>query len=257
MRRILLPLFFISIHLQLLAQQGGLGLVVGIPQNEFRESTRAEGYGLNLYALFPLGTEVINFGGQIDYMIYGLNAQNKTLRADITSGSTTIGSLDIPLRIINTNSIFGMHAIMRITAPTEGVRPYFEGLFGFRYISTSTRIEDNSDNGFWSNNDDEDDNTIVRKTNLGDFVMSYGGGAGLQLKMGENAYLDLRGYYLLGGKAQYYDADDTRKWTVEFTDLSTNYDPDNLDPNDFSIASQPKESTTDMLMVQLGATFKF
>jgi hypothetical protein len=148
-----------------------------------------------------------------------------------------------------------MHAIMRITAPTDAVRPYFEGLFGFRYISTSTRVEDASDDGFWSNDDDDD--VIVSKTNLGDCVMSYGGGAGLQFEMKRNVYMDLRAYYLIGGNAQYYDADDTRKWKVEFNDLSSNYDPDNLDPNDFSIGGQPKESTTDMLIVQLGATFKF
>lgn len=208
-----------------------------------------------MYALYPLGSDVVTLGGQMDFMIYGLNAQDKTLSADITVGNTVIDQIIIPLRVINTNSIFGMHALMRITAPTDGVRPYFEGLFGFRYISTSTRIEDASEDGFWSN--DEDDNTIVRKTNLGDCVMSYGGGAGLQFEMKNNVYLDLRAYYLLGGQALYYDADDTGKWKVEFNDLSQNYDPDNLDPDDFSIGGQPKESTTDMLMIQLEATFKF
>jgi len=254
MRRILFLPAFVWVICSLSAQQGGMGFVVGIPQNEFRESTRAEGYGLNIYALFPLGSEVITFGGQLDFMIYGLNAQNKTLRADIRVGNTVIDQIYIPLRVINTNSIFGMHAVMRVTVPTDHVRPYFEGLFGFRYISTTTRVEDRTDDGFWSNNDD-DDNVLARQTNLADFVWSYGGGGGLQFKMNKHAYLDLRAYYLLGGKALYYDADDTRKWKVQFNGSS--YDPDSLDPNDFTIGGQPKESTTDMLMVQLGATFKF
>ena len=144
---------------------------------------------------------------------------------------------------------------MRITAPTDGIRPYFEGLFGFRYISTSTRIEERDD-GFWNNNDD-DDNVLVRKTNLGDCVLSYGGGGGLQFKIGKDAYLDFRAYYLLGGKAKFFDGSDTKSWDVTFTDLEENYDPDNIDSDDFTFGSTPRESTTDMLMVQIGATFKF
>lgn len=39
--------------------------------------------------------------------------------------------------------------------------------------------------------------------------------------------------------------------------LKANYDPDNIDSNDFSFGGTPRESTTDMLMVQMGITFKF
>lgn len=255
MRRFLFSSLLVVFSFTALAQQAGMGIVVGIPMREFREATRAEGYGLNFTVLFPLGTEVVTLGANLDYMIYGLNAKDENLYADITVGNTVIDRLYIPLRVITTNSIFGMHAMMRVTAPTDGVRPYFEGLFGFRYISTSTRIEDRSEDRFWTQ--DQDDNIIVRRTNLGDFVLSYGGGGGLQFELGKNAYLDLRGYYLLGGRADFYDGDDTKRWKVEFTSDPSSYDPDNLDSDDFTIGSSPKNSTTDMLVVQLGATFKF
>jgi hypothetical protein len=98
---------------------------------------------------------------------------------------------------------------------------------------------------------------LVRKTNLGAFVMSYGGGGGLQFNIGDDAYLDLRAYYLLGGKARFYDGSDTKSWEVTFDDVQANYDPNNIDSNDFSFGGTPRESTTDMLMVQIGATFKF
>lgn len=254
MRRLLTVGIFV-VAFAAFGQQAGIAFVVGIPQTEFRKATKAEGYGLNITAMFPIGSEVINFGGNINYLVYGYNSQDKDLTADITVGGNVIDQLYIPLRVVNTSSIFGMHAIMRITAPTDGIRPYFEGLFGFRYISTSTRIEVRDDN-FWTNNDDDDD-VLVRKTNLGDCVMSYGGGGGLQFNIGDNAYLDLRAYYLLGGKAQFYDGSDTKRWDVTFNDNPANFDPDNLDSDDFSFGSTPRESTTDMLMVQIGATFKF
>lgn len=255
MRRIVLSICLCAIILTANAQQAGFGFVVGIPQTEFRKATKAEGYGINVTAMFPIGSEVINFGGNINYMVYGYNSQDKDLRADITVGNTVIDQIFIPLRVVNTSSIFGMHAMMRITAPTDGIRPYFEGLFGFRYLSTSTRIEVREDN-FWTTNND-DDNVLVRKTNIGDFVMSYGGGGGLQIEIGDNAYLDLRAYYLLGGKAKFYDGSDTKRWDVTFTDTLDNYDPNNLDSNDFSFGGTPRESTTDMLMTQVGITFKF
>ncbi len=248
MQRILLSSALLILSFSGIAQQAGLGIVVGVPRNEFRIATKAEGYGLNLTVMFPIGSEVINFGGNINYMIYGLNSQNK----DLYVGVNGLLSFHIPLRVINTNSIFGMHAITRITAPTKNVRPYFEGLFGFRYISTTTRIEDR--NNFW---DDEEDVVLVRRTNLDDFVLSYGGGGGLQFDIGDNAYLDLRAYYLLGGKAKFYDGSDTKNWEIEFSGDPNNFDEDNPDFDEFSFGAKPRKSTTDMLMVQFGVTAKF
>jgi len=239
------------------SQQAGLGVVVGVPQNEFRLATEAEGYGFNLHALFPVGgTEVINFGGSLNYMIYGYNAQNKDLLAEIKVNEVVIDELLIPLRVTNINSIFGLHANMRVMAPTEGVKPYFEGLFGFRYISTNTRITDRSDNNRWS---DEDSDLIVRKTNLDAWVLSYGGGGGLQFAINDDMYLDLRAYYLRGGEADFYDGSDTKKWEVTFTDP---YDPETYESeevtgDDLDFDATPKNSTTDMLMFQLGLSVHF
>ena len=256
MKKILFSFIFGFTAVTGFAQQAGLGFVVGVPRNEFRVATEAEGYGLNLTVMFPVGTKVINFGGNINYMIYGLNSRKEDLTAQIKFGNTVIDELFIPLRVVNTNSIFGMHGIIRITAPTDNIRPYFEGLFGFRYISTSTRIEDRSFDSRWS---DQDDDVIVRKTNLSDFVLSYGGGGGIQFAIGNDAYLDFRAYYLLGGKANFYDASDTKNWEVEFTNI---YDPDTYDSgavtgDDLDFGAQPRNSTTDMLMVQIGVSFEF
>ena len=252
MKRLLLAITFSTALASSYAQQLGLGFVVGVPRNEFRLATEAKGYGLNLTALFPLGTDVVTFGGNINYQIYGYNSNDQNLNADITANGSVIDRLTIPLTITNTNSILGAHAIMRITAPTGAVRPYFEGLFGFRYISTTTKIED--EENFWKSNDD-DDNVLVKRTNLDDWILSYGGGGGLQIELSENMYLDFRAYFLLGSEAEFYDGQDTKQWDIEFTG-SGQYDKNNLDRNDFEFGATPRKSTTDMLMFQLGLTFQ-
>ena len=99
MRRFLVSFSFCFFILSVNAQQAGFGFVVGIPQTEFRKATKAEGYGLNVTAMFPLGSEIINLGGNINYMVYGYNSQDKDLYADITVGSTVIDQIYIPLRV--------------------------------------------------------------------------------------------------------------------------------------------------------------
>lgn len=252
MRRITLTIILASSIIYTYAQQAGLGFVVGVPQNDFRLATEAEGYGLNLTVMGKLGTQVVTFGGNINYMIYGLSTQNETLEAEITAGGSVIDSWSIPLRMTNTNGIFGMHGIMRITAPTKVVRPYIEGLFGFRYIHTTTKIEDVD--YFWT--DPDESNVLIRRTNLDDWILSYGGGGGLQFQLKESMYLDFRAYYLLGSEAEFYDASDTEQWEIEFNSDPSTYDRNTLDQDDLTIAPNPKRSTTDMIMFQLGITFQ-
>ena len=234
------------------AQQFGIGVVVGVPQNEFRIATEAEGYGLNASIMGKLGTRIVTFGANLNYMIYGRNDQDHDLTADITFGNTVIDRLVIPLRVINTNSIFGFHGHMRVTAPTKIIRPYIEGLLGFRYISTTTRIEDRDN--FWD--DGDDDNVIIRRTNIDDWIFSYGGGGGLQFEIGNDIYLDFRAYYLLGSEAEFYDGSDTENWEIEFGSNPQEFDKDNIDKDDFTFDAMPRRSTTDMMMFQLGVTFQ-
>ncbi len=251
MRRFIYTAIVLGIAYSSFAQQAGIGFVVGVPHNDFRLATEAEGYGLNFTIMGKLGTKVVTFGANVNYMIYGLHSRRETLNVDIKSGNTVIDTWNIPLRITNTNGIFGTHAIMRITAPSRAVRPYIEGLFGFRYIHTTTKIVDVDYN--WTN--DDEDNVLIRKTNLDDWILSYGGGGGLQFELKENVYLDFRAYYLLGSEADFYDASDTQQWDVEFTS-GGNYDRNTVNQDDLSISSQPKRSTTDMIMYQLGVTFQ-
>ena len=83
MKRALFIAVLTALSISTYAQQAGIGFVVGVPQNEFRLATEAEGYGLNLTLMGKLGTKVVTFGGNINYMIYGLSIKNETLDAEI------------------------------------------------------------------------------------------------------------------------------------------------------------------------------
>lgn len=255
MKKLLLTTFLAFGSFFCFSQMGTLALSVGIPQNSFRENTDAVGAGFDLSLAFPFQKGVpIYLGGDINYMVYGRNSSDEDLSAEIRdSNGNLIDELIIPLRIVNTNSIFGTHAFMRAVAPFELIQPYVEGLVGFRYISTSTKILDRSDDGRYS--EEEDSNVISRKTVLDDWIFSYGYGGGFLIKIGQNGYLNLRADYFKGQRAEYYDGDDTESWNVEFT--GANYDRDNVEGGDFQYETEPRESTTDLLTIKIGIAFKF
>ncbi|WP_425392860.1 hypothetical protein [Ekhidna sp.] len=255
MKKNLLTLTFLFTAVSLFAQMGSLSLAFGLPQNDFRENTDATGFGGDLSFAFPFqkGTPIY-LGGDINYMVYGLNSTDHDLTADIVANGQLIDQLVIPLRVTNTNSIFGTHLFMRAVAPFELIQPYAEGLIGFRYISTNTKIVDRSDDGRWS--DDDDDNVISRKTVLDDWIFSYGYGGGFLIKVGPSVFIDLRANFFKGQRAQYYDGDDTSSWTVEFNGDPNSYDRETVSGDNLSYENRPRESTTDLLVLKFGVAFK-
>lgn len=239
-----------------MAQFGSLALSLGLPQNEFRQNTDATGFGGDLTFGIPFQKGApIFFGLDFNYLVYGSNSMDETLRAQITlANGTPIGNpLEIPLQIRNTNSIFGTHAFIRVQGPFELVQPYIEGLVGFRYISTNTKIVDLSDDNRWS---EPDDNVIVRETVLDDWVFSYGYGGGFMIKMGPSIFLDLRADFFKGQRAQYFDGDDTSSWNIEFSGDPTTFDEATVTGDSLSFETVARESTTDLLMLKLGIAFK-
>jgi len=233
------------------AQWGSLSFSVGLPQNDFKENTDATGFGLDLSFGFPIKNTPVSFGADLNYLVYGLNSMNQDLQANITTSSgAQIGSINVPLRITNTSSIFGFHGLMRVALPEGVVRPYAEGLLGFRYISTNTRITDRSNDRRWS---DEDDDVIIRRTILDDWLFSYGYGGGIMFQAGSSIFIDLRANFFKGQRAEYFDGDDTSSWNVEFT--GSGFDPDTVTGDDLEFGTETRESTTDLLQLKLGVVF--
>jgi len=232
-----------------------LNLGVAIPMQDFRANTDATGVGGQLNLLVPVGRQLSNLylglGG--GYIVYGQNRQNEDLRAEITANGQLIDQLIIPLEVRTTNNIINGHALLRVQADSAFLVPYIQGNLGFRRIATDTRLYDRSDEGFFVDNADND--LITTQNNLSDWVFSYGGGAGLHFNFSSSVCVTLSANYLLGGRAEYYDADDTEQWAIEFT--GSNYDSGELSGEDLQVEAAPRESRTDMLFVEIGLAFSF
>ena len=156
--------------------------------------------------------------------------------------------------VVTTNSIFGTHAFMRAYAPTENIVPYAEGLIGFRYISTNTRILDRSSDRRYSNQEDGD--LIVRETVLDDWIFSYGYGGGILVKIASGVYFDLRANFFKGQRAEYFDSEDTSSWSIKFNGTEAEYDPSTLNSDNLDFSTEAKKSRTDLLMIKFGIVFK-
>jgi hypothetical protein len=174
----------------------GIGLAIGIPQGDFKINVPELGWGGEGHFGVRLGGPLI-IGGDLGFMIYGSERRKEPFSLTIP---------DVTVDVITSNNIFLGHFLMRLQPETGSVRPYIDGLVGFKYFWTETRIEDEND----------PTEPIASSTNLEDMAFSYGAGFGVAIQLvdgtekrretGEGPlgiYLDLRVRYLIGSEADY------------------------------------------------------
>lgn len=160
----------------------GLNLEMGVPTGEFRNNTKAEGFGFGLNFVMPMEPERrVSLGAEFSYQIYGKHI---------------FGIDGESLSLIVNNNMILMHGLARIRPiQGDGVVPIFEVLYGFKYLYTRSKIKD-----------DLFGEPIEANTDFKDTALSYGGAAGLQIPIGDHVDLELKATYLIGGKAEYLDA---------------------------------------------------
>lgn len=209
--------------------EAGLNLSVALPQGDFDDQTDAIGIGGNLHFLYQLNATPVALGINIGFMNYGSETRKEPF-------STTIP--DVRVRVTNTNNLVNGHFVMRFQPSTGVFKPYAEGLFGFNYLYTDTKIAD----------DDFDDEDVARSTNFEDWTSSMGFGLGFRFKMttlkDENAqptgslYLDVGTRYLFGGEAEYLKEGSIRREGTQ-------------------VAYDVTQSRTDLMQINLGVVFEF
>lgn len=168
------------------AQEAALNVIVGIPQGDFGDRAEA-GIGGDLYGGLRLGESPVTIGAKLGIMIYGHERRREPF-------STTIP--DVTVDVTTSNDILLGHFVLRLRPPGDGAFvPYVDGLFGFKYLFTETEI----------NSRRFDD--VASSTNFDDFALSYGGGAGLMIRVhrggNRDAFLQLGADYMVGTEADY------------------------------------------------------
>jgi hypothetical protein len=205
-------------------------LTLGLPQNTFKENVEDNGFGLTGYFGYRLPGSPFIIGGTGGFLIYGSETREEPF-------STTIP--DVMVDVTTTNSIILGHLLFRVQPPAGKVLPYAEGLLGFTYLTTDTRIEDQGDN-----------EEIATSKNFDDITFSYGIGGGLMIPVYRpsrekaekdglfGVFIDINIRYLRGGEAEYLKEGSIRRSGGVVT---------------FDIT----ESRTDLVTVHLGVSFAF
>lgn len=180
--------------------EGALTFTVGVPQGDFGDHLDANGYGVNLNAAIGFPGSPILLGIDGGYLIYGHERRNEPF-------STTIP--DVTVDVVTDNGVASGHVFLRFKPNLPVIQPYADGLFGFKYFLTETRIESEA----------FDQNEITRSTNFDDTALSYGFGGGVKINVftptGKNGpggvHLDLGARYLIGKEASYLQKGSIRR----------------------------------------------
>jgi hypothetical protein len=139
---------------------------------------------------------------------------------------------DISVDVKTDNNIVLTHFLLRAQTRSGPVRPYVDGLIGFKYLFTQTRVEA-----------DSEEDPLASTTNLSDFAFSYGVGGGVQFRLagfggGRELLLDTKVRHLWGSEARYL-----REGSIERDDGDAIFDV--------------LRSRTNAVTVQVGVTFRF
>jgi hypothetical protein len=182
------------------AQSVGGSLILGIPQNEFKENVNNSLFG-GIEGQVTLATpgklNPFTVGLNASFMIYGIESRRAPL-------STTVP--DVTVDVERTNSMVNFHLLFQI-CPFDGqVRPYLEGVAGGAYIWTETTVEGSNDLYEFASTVNQDD-----------FAWSYGAGGGILVSLLEASedipgglFLDLKARFMFGSEAEYLTTGDLR-----------------------------------------------
>ena len=168
----------------------------GIPVGGFGANIGTGG-GLHFFIGGYLEGLPLTLGLDVGYIGYGRSLDTMPI-------SQTIGprvTVDVETR----NSVVQPHLVLRLQPKTGIVRPFLDGLVGFKYLFTRTSIRDNRRLG-------NPGDRVATTTNYDDIAFSAGGGAGVDLRLYQQGdpSKDIRSIslhvgvqYLWGGRAAY------------------------------------------------------
>lgn len=174
----------------------GLNFMMAFPQDEFKDNVDQVGFGGSLDFVYRLSGSPLGVGAYFAYLVYGSETRREPFSLTIP---------DVYVDVTTTNSIVLGHFLLRVQPGRGAIQPYVDGLLGFTYLVTETKIEDV-----------DDDDEIASSKNLWDTAFSYGFGGGLKIRIHEfeikdneyeekmgSLFIDIGVRYIRGGEAEY------------------------------------------------------
>jgi hypothetical protein len=223
MRKIYLFTVLLFLPALIFAQgDADINLFVGSPQGDFQDNLDRTAIGINGSIAFAAPSSPIQLGIEMGIMTYGSDSRRESFNPNIP---------EVQVRVETSYDILTGHFFLRYEVPAPIVRPYIDGLIGFNYLFTETKIQDS-----------QDYDEIASDTNFDDWAFSYGFGPGIKFKVYDSpvnrVYINLKTRYLFGSEASYLQ-------------------PGSIEVNNGRLTFNESTSKTDMLTIHLGATFKF
>jgi hypothetical protein len=183
-----------------------LGATGGVPQSDFGDRLNRVGFGFSGTVLYGVGP-----------VSAGVEAGMMTYERQAAPLAPVVGTRTAILREEATVSGIGhLHAVVRLELPEGPIRPYVDGLVGFQRFTSKTDFDQTvlmvSDGLIVSPAGGS--TMYTRRTSSlesDDVALSYGGGAGVLLRLAQGhdegtpytAFLDLGARYLVGEEATY------------------------------------------------------
>ena len=171
--------------------QIGVAFLEAAAVGEFETFVPGGAPGVLAHVNRSLGRSIFNLGAVIGWNQYGSETRSLSL------GPLVPEVPDTSLDVRTYNAILDLSARLRAQLPRGRFRPYVDGLFGFTNIYTTSEV---------TGEDDCEGCLLESESQSSDFVLSYGGGAGVTINFTSRERvprLDAGVRYLRGGRADY------------------------------------------------------
>lgn len=195
--------------------QGTLGVGIGVsaPTGDFDRTWGRDMFMLGAQLAFPMRRVPILQGGfSFGYSVMGGKSTDVPVNTNFVADTT--GELNTRCKV------FSYHPMLRLSPLTGRVRPYVDGMVGFRQFSTTTKV---TAQGVEEN--------ISKERNETDLAFSTGWAAGVQVTLGRLAYAEVRVERFDSGEATYVDPESVTvsdQGVVNFSTLTSNTDVVNV-----------------------------
>ena len=176
--------------------QAGGYFAMGYPQNEFKKNVDDISYGASGYFTYRLPNSPLSVGLSFSYLQYGHESREEPFGPYVP---------EVWVDVNTTNAMILGHFLLRLQPPRGRLRPYLDGLFGFKLLTTDTRVR---------SQEFVNDEPIASSNHIRDTALSFGAGAGVMIcayatsprpNRGSSfaVYVDFGARYLKGGNTEY------------------------------------------------------
>jgi hypothetical protein len=171
--------------------QAGVAFLQAAATGDFETFVPDGAPGILTHVNRSLGGSIFSLGADVTWNQYGSETRSFSL------GPLVPEVPDASLKVHTYNAMVGLHGRLRAQLPRGRFRPYVDGLVGFTNIYTTSQVK---------GDDDCEGCVLESESQSSDFVLSYGGGAGITINFISRERvprLEVGLRYLRGGRADY------------------------------------------------------